>query len=554
MSIISNIINLESLLDLSARLNETDNEDFILNSAILSLMGKLRIFRACAFIESDGLLIPKVCKGKSKLQTIDAFEIDSIKILNNETFAGSNDIKYILPIKYKDKMIGIIALGNRLSDAELSEEEKNYAKLVSQIVANAIQNARNHHSLIEEKQKTESRNQLLSTLFELARDFSSLLSRNQILKMLSLHLMGQLMINKYAVFLINQDAKFELIINKFDESLECCELDFDDVSPIVKNIVDSCCPIELKNRFPEAEIISPMIVQGSTRGLLLVGKSLTGKVFNDLDFQFISSLGNTAMSALENDRLFQEEIEKKKIEGELELALEIQRNLLPNSIPEIDGFDIDGASIPSRHVGGDYFDFIKLNSTQTLIAIADVSGKGMPAALLMANVQAALRVLAPLNLPLTELLIKLNDIVYLNTSPDRFVTFFCGILDSNDSSFKFINAGHNYPIFLRSNNEVIQLKDGGIILGILDIPIPYEIGEIDFNIGDALLMYTDGFSEAQDIHGKEYGEESLTEFFIANKQLSATDFMMEMVNEIKNYSDGFYQNDDLTLVVIKKTS
>lgn len=554
MSIISNIINLESLLDLSARLNETDNEDFILNSAILSLMGKLRIFRACAFIESDGLLLPKVCKGKSKLEPIESFDIDSIKILNNETFAGSNDIKYILPIKYKDKMIGIIALGNRLSDSELSEEEKNYAKLVSQIVANAIQNARNHHSLIEEKQKTESRNQLLSTLFELARDFSSLLSRNQILKMLSLHLMGQLMINKYAVFLINQDAKFELIINKFDESLECCELDFDDISPIVKNIVDSCCPIELKNRFPEAEIISPMIVQGSTRGLLLVGKSLTGKVFNDLDFQFISSLGNTAISALENDRLFQEEIEKKKIEGELELALEIQRNLLPNTIPEIDGFDINGASIPSRHVGGDYFDFIKLNSTQTLIAIADVSGKGMPAALLMANVQAALRVLTPLNLPLTELVLKLNDIVYLNTSPDRFVTFFCGILDSNDSSFKFINAGHNYPIFLRSNNEVIQLKDGGIILGILDIPIPYEIGEINFNIGDALLMYTDGFSEAQDIHGKEYGEESLTEFFIANKQLSSTDFMMEMVNEIKNYSDGFYQNDDLTLVVIKKIS
>lgn len=554
MSIISNIINLESLLDLSARLNETDNEDFILNSAILSLMGKLRIFRACAFIESDGLLLPKVCKGKSKLEPIESFDIDSIKILNNETFAGSNDIKYILPIKYKDKMIGIIALGNRLSDSELSEEEKNYAKLVSQIVANAIQNARNHHSLIEEKQKTESRNQLLSTLFELARDFSSLLSRNQILKMLSLHLMGQLMINKYAVFLINQDAKFELIINKFDESLECCELDFDDVSPIVKNIVDSCCPIELKNRFPEAEIISPMIVQGSTRGLLLVGKSLTGKIFNDLDFQFISSLGNTAISALENDRLFQEEIEKKKIEGELELALEIQRNLLPNTIPEIVGFDINGASIPSRHVGGDYFDFIKLNSTQTLIAIADVSGKGMPAALLMANVQAALRVLAPLNLPLTELVLKLNDIVYLNTSPDRFVTFFCGILDSNDSSFKFINAGHNYPIFLRSNNEVIQLKDGGIILGILDIPIPYEIGEINFNIGDALLMYTDGFSEAQDIHGKEYGEESLTEFFIANKQLSSTDFMMEMVNEIKNYSDGFYQNDDLTLVVIKKIS
>ncbi len=554
MSIISNIINLESLLDLSARLNETDNEDFILNSAILSLMGKLRIFRACAFIESDGLLIPKVCKGKSKLDTIPTFEIDSIKILNNEEFAGSNDIKYILPIKYKDKMIGIIALGNRLSDGQLSEEEKNYAKLVSQIVANAIQNARNHHSLIEEKQKTESRNQLLSTLFELARDFSSLLSRNQILKMLSLHLMGQLMINKYAVFLINQDAKFELIINKFDESLECCELDFDEVSPNVKNIVDSCCPIELKNRFPEAEIISPMIVQGSTRGLLLVGKSLTGKIFNDLDFQFISSLGNTAISALENDRLFQEEIEKKKIEGELELALEIQRNLLPNSIPEIDGFDIDGASIPSRHVGGDYFDFIKLNKSQTLIAIADVSGKGMPAALLMANVQAALRVLAPLNLPLTELLLKLNDIVYLNTSPDRFVTFFCGILDSNDSSFKYINAGHNYPIFLRTNNEVIQLKDGGIILGILDIPIPYEIGEISFNTGDALLMYTDGFSEAQDIHGKEYGEESLTEFFIANKQLSATDFMMEMVNEIKNYSDGFYQNDDLTLVVIKKIS
>lgn len=551
-----NIINLESLLELSAGLNESDNELFILNSALLSLMGKLRILRSCVFLHEDQEFKAVIAKGKKPFGAIKYFYIDEFKELDKnietESDLCSAGYKYCFPIKYKNELIAIICLGERPIGGDLSDIEKKYGQMVSAIAANAVQNARSHEKIRIEKNKTELRNQLLSTLFEMARDFSNLLSRKQILKMLSFRLMGQLMVSRFAVLLKSEDGPFSAIVNRFDSSVDAVSVDFDNLDFPTINVKESFCPVEICTLFPDAEIISPMPVKGTVKGVLIVGKSMKGAPFNELDLQFINALGNTAMSALENDRLFHEEIEKKKIENEMFLALDIQKNLLPKESPSVPGFEIVGLSEPSRHVGGDYFDYLKLNDEETLIAIADVSGKGMPASLLMANFQAALRALAKLKLDLEELVVKLNEIVYLNTSADKFITFFCGILNRNTGKFSYINAGHNPPYFYRADGKLEELKIGGLILGCLEEPFPYLTGEVDIKIGESILIFTDGVNEALDEHDVEYGDENLQASFKRYADKPAQDILNGVLSDVKYHFRHASQYDDLTMIVMKR--
>lgn len=295
-----------------------------------------------------------------------------------------------------------------------------------------------------------------------------------------------------------------------------------------------------------------MYVQGAVRGILLIGKRMNGENFTNENLQFIEALGNTAIAALENERLFQEELDKKQLEREMELALEIQKNLLPDDIPPIPGFDVAGKSIPARLVGGDYFDVIKLSENRYLFAIADVSGKGMPAALLMANVQAALRSLAPLDLPLKQLIERVNQIVYQNTSADKFVTFFGGILDCTSKEFHYINAGHNPPMLFRAASGAIEmLTEGGIILGITDAPFEYLSGNASFGKKDVLALFTDGITEAMNKNRKEFGEDRL-KFEVSNCiESKSNDIISNIINAVTEHAGEAVQSDDITLLIIK---
>lgn len=547
------IINLESLLDLSGKLNESDDELFILNSSVLSLMGKLKFVRTCVLINNNGNLEPIICKGKKP-------EFGELTLKNEETDLHSFEIliklagfKHIFPVRYDKELMAIICLGNRLIPEELNYEELRYAELLSQITANAIQNSHSHKKVLLEKIKTERRNQLLTTIFEITRDFSNLLSREQILKMLSYHLMGQLMVNKFAVLIEKELNSFEILINRFDDANINSSISIKNTNFFTSLASSNEVPEELTLAFPGAEVISPMIVQGKTKGILIVGKSMAGTSFDDMNMHFISAMGNNAMASIENERLFQEEIKKKAIESELLFALEIQKNLLPKSVPNIEGFELFGKSIPSRHVGGDYFDYFLLPNNKLLVAIADVSGKGMPASLIMANFQAALRVLSTLDLHPIELIEKLNELVYNNTSADKFITFFFGILDIESSKFSYINAGHNPPFVVKSqNHEIVKLCTGGLILGCLERYDNYELGEITLESGDLLCMYTDGITETQNDCNEEYGEEKLYDLVSQSNKLPIDLIIEKTISSVTQFSHNNIQQDDLTIVVLGK--
>jgi sigma-B regulation protein RsbU (phosphoserine phosphatase) len=554
----STIININSLLDLSAQLYESDNESFILKATLLSLMGKLKIVRAIVLIpDNEYEFAPFLIKGNISIGNIKKFELDEFtKIENNSNLKELMDfgMEYAVPIKNSHNFYAVICLGRSLSEIEMSNEEFDYINLISNISANSIYNARNIASYKTAKLNAEHRNQLLATLFEISKDFSQNYSPSQIIKTLTLNLMGQLTVSRFAVFSINDNCEISQVVNRFGEEFGQYILNEFTKCDFAQNVKDMENYLQIQNFVIQKhiQVVVPMFVQGSRKGLMLIGKKMNGSHFTDMNLMFLEAIGNSAMAALENERLFREELEKKKIESELAIALEIQRNLLPDCSPVLKNYEISGKSIPSRHVGGDLYDFIKLDESRYLIAIADVSGKGIPASLIMANFQAALRVLALSGLPLIEIVQKINNILYHNTSADKFVTSFFCIIDENTNKLTYINAGHNPPFLHKLSGEIQYLNEGGLILGFMEHPFEYQVGDVQLENGEYIILYTDGVTEAENIEKEDFGELRL-EDFMRKIQTNDTKIIMDsLIGVINGFLGIAPQNDDITLVILNK--
>lgn len=277
--------------------------------------------------------------------------------------------------------------------------------------------------------------------------------------------------------------------------------------------------------------------------------------YSETDIEFLESIVNLSLISIQNSDLFQEYIDKLKIENELSIAREIQLALLPSKIPDISGYDIAGMNLPALQVGGDYYDVVKLTDTKSAIIIADVSGKGTPASLLMANIQSAvhsyLKLYEENTFSLTKVTEKINELIYENTASDKFITFFWGILDSENNTFEYINAGHNPPVLLK-NDKLLMLNEGGFMIGIADVGINYEVGNVFIDKDDVIVFYTDGVTEANNSEENEFGEKRLYEIIINNKHNSACSIMEEIKNSIKEFTRDTSQYDDITMIVLKK--
>ena len=239
-------------------------------------------------------------------------------------------------------------------------------------------------------------------------------------------------------------------------------------------------------------------------------------------------------------------------EEEIEDARKIERALLPKNIPQPAGCEISTDWRPARTLSGDYFDVLKLSERKTALCIADVIGKGMPAALLMANVQANVRAHvgggATNAIEPREFSERLNRDVCANTAPGKFVTFFYSVLDTESKKLVYTNAGHIAPILLRRNDQVARLEQGGAVLGVFR-EWEYEQGEIHLSSGDRLLLFTDGVTDVMNANEVEFGEERLIRLALANSHLSATDLQETIIRAVDGFSAGSAQ-DDATLIVL----
>jgi phosphoserine phosphatase RsbU/P len=237
-------------------------------------------------------------------------------------------------------------------------------------------------------------------------------------------------------------------------------------------------------------------------------------------------------------------------EQEIQRAREIQQSLLPRSIPQLPRFEIDGVWQPANMVSGDYYDVLRLSDHRLGICIADVAGKGVSAALLMANVQAALRTYANDSVSPAAVCAKLNGLLHENLATGKFVTLLYGILDGESRTFRFCNAGHLDPILTSKGSDQV-LDHGGAVLGVFP-SWKYEDTEIALQSGDRLLLFTDGITEAEDSRGQEFEEESIAAFAKANATLSAKEMNNKLLERVTSFC-GAHFRDDATLLTIAAT-
>ncbi|MFQ5628128.1 MAG: GAF domain-containing SpoIIE family protein phosphatase [bacterium] len=296
----------------------------------------------------------------------------------------------------------------------------------------------------------------------------------------------------------------------------------------------------------------PLMVKSQMIGVLTLYNKKDKKDFTDEDQRLLSIIAGQSAQVIENARLYEEEKALLSMKEELRLAYEIQITLLPKEQPEISGYDIAGKSIPAQNVGGDYFDFIPVDTERIAICLADITGKGMPAALLMANLLATIRGQTLANLSAGPCLDQSNILLYQSTDSQKFATLFYSILDFRNHTLNYSNAGHNDPLLFSENHETKSLHKGGIMLGALP-GMSFEEENIPFQKGDLLVLYSDGITEAEDENEDEFGEDRLLRTVQKNRSQSANELIETIIAEVRSFAGEMPQSDDMTLVVIKRT-
>jgi sigma-B regulation protein RsbU (phosphoserine phosphatase) len=294
----------------------------------------------------------------------------------------------------------------------------------------------------------------------------------------------------------------------------------------------------------------PMIHQSKVVGIMTLLNKLDGKPFNENDQNLFTIFASQAALSIENARLLFAAIEKERLDKELQVAAEIQNLMIPQSLPKSSFLEIAAEYLPCKEVGGDFYDVIKLDESRFIFVVADVSGKGIPGALVVSNMQATLHAFLEYSDDLLPVVSRLNEAIIRQTTTDRYITFFIGLYDHKKSSLTFINAGHNPPLLVNSEGDMTELKTGGIFIGFM--PWEYEMEEIAFNKGDTLVMYTDGLVEAMDNEENEFEMGALKTTIKENLSMNSDQLKREIFKRVNDHIGTEPLSDDFTLLISRR--
>lgn len=296
----------------------------------------------------------------------------------------------------------------------------------------------------------------------------------------------------------------------------------------------------------------PLMIKGTLIGYLAVFNKKTNEPFSSEDRRLLSIIASQSAQVIENARLYEEEKALISLKEEMRMAREIQINLLPDHIPDIPGYQIAAINIPAKSVGGDYFDFLSLSENKMGFCIGDITGKGMPAAMLMANLQATFRSQGLIYEDCSRCLQGTNKMLYRSTESTKFATFFYGILDIQQSTICFANGGHDAPLLFHKNNAPKHLDATGLLMGVM-ADTEYSEQHVTLEPNDILVLYTDGITEAMNQQGELFGLDQLIEVISLNRQRTAQDLLDSILQNIKKHAKDAAQSDDITIVIIKRS-
>ncbi len=418
--------------------------------------------------------------------------------------------------------------------------------------------------LREENDRLRKAVRELSILNDIATAINSTMSVDRILDLTLQKCLKAMDLEQGAVMLLNRpdtENPFKTMVRRGDSHASALPFRLDtqlsgwmikNQKPLLINNLAQDSPIRLSPHEPvpiRSLLSVPLLVKGRMIGILSVFNKKQGG-FTEDEQRLLAIIGSQSAQVIETARLLEEEKKLLLMQEELRLAYEIQVGLLPATPPRIQGFDIAGRSIPAKEVGGDYFDFIRLEDERMGFCLGDITGKGLPAALLMANLQATVRGQALLSASARECVARANALLYQSTSPEKFATFFFGILDPPAGRFNYCNAGHNFPLLFGGRGELRRLTVGGMVLGAFE-SVHYDEETVPLEPGDVLVIFSDGLPEAMSHCGEEFGEEKLRQFVESHRDRDADGIVDALLHCINAHLADCPQTDDMTLIVIK---
>lgn len=298
-----------------------------------------------------------------------------------------------------------------------------------------------------------------------------------------------------------------------------------------------------------SEMVAPIISNDEVIGVFDL-ESDQLNAYSEDDLQVLMLLASQVAIIIEKVMLHEQLIEKKRLEGQLEVARQVQLELLPANDPVIEGFDISAYNFPTEEVSGDYYDWVRIHDDEIGIVVADVSGKGVPAALLMAFLRASLRAATHIGYSPHISMSKVNYLLWESIERNQFVTAFYGLLDASNRTLAYTNAGHNPPLLMDAEGNARFIDRGGVPLGMFRDTRYYEY-YLTLEPGELLLLYTDGVTEANNPKGQEYGTDRLVRALKDSRHLSARALIDFIQHDVLEWTDGLGATDDITFFVIK---
>lgn len=396
------------------------------------------------------------------------------------------------------------------------------------------------------KTKFEIKELELNALLEITQAINNNLSEESLYKIYNFTLRSNLNIQKLALFVLDDEwnCKVSFGTNK--------QFHRANLLPAFRTIQDITHLKEFEEcDFTVFDIIIPVTHKSTTLALVFVGGlEKDARYQNEDSIKFIQALSNIIIVAIENKKLVRKQLDQESFRKELEIASDVQQFLFPDKLPNTEVLKIEASYLPHDMVGGDYYDYIPINKNQFLICVADVSGKGIPAALMMSNFQASLRTLLRQTPNLTDIIEALNFQVLENTKGEKFITFFAAIYDIRLKTMVYVNSGHNPPILIDKKNGLRLLEEGSTVLGAMH-PLPFLNEGFVTDIDDFLLFcYTDGLTETVNEEGNEYSVETLLKYFqleeTFNKDLKT--IHQDIIVALDNFKGRKGYNDDITIL------
>jgi sigma-B regulation protein RsbU (phosphoserine phosphatase) len=459
-----------------------------------------------------------------------------------------------LPLIGRGKLIGVVEAINKI-EGEFTEADLDILRGLNNQIAVAIDNA---HLYREAKREALAKH----LLYETGKKLSESLALTEVLAAIMDSLKQLVSFEAGGVYLCDEtgvdlDAIYSVGYEGVDESalhVKCDEGLVGAATTSGEAIIVS--DVSADDRFircfdeTQSEIVVPIKIDNRVIGVINL-ESHELDAFGQSDLSQIAAFASQAAISIERGKLHEANMEAKQLEVQLQVARETQRTFLPKHDPDIPGYDITGHNTPSGQVGGDYYDFITIVGSHLGIPIADVSGKGMPAALVMASFRASLIAEIRNNYSIRTIGEKVNSLLCESLEPGTYVTGVYGVLDSNNHIFTFSNFGHNPPILLRQDGTVELLHEGGLVLGVSRQAI-FEERALVIQPGDIVVMYTDGVTEVFDETGREFGSDGLTEVTAANRTRPSVEIANAIRKAVAAHASAGQVFDDLTLVVIKR--